>query len=197
MSKAQSLIEQFYLEEQERQAAEASFTPVDLTISSGDLAMLTTIAKRFNKDKSLLVREVLSQALIDTFLALDPVERKMLAKEADELANSIATEIAEEQGLNEVEASGTNWVQQEKTLAKEERKAEKTMAELKAKIEEEVRAELAAEQAEETVADELPSEAASNEMDVAEASSTESAFEATEATSEEAPVETEQNSIFA
>lgn len=197
MSKAQSLIEQFYLEEQERQAAEASFTPVDLTISSGDLAMLSTIAKRFNKDKGVLVREILSQALIDTFLALEPVERKMLAKEADELAMSIATEIAEEQGLNEVETSGTNWTQQEKAIVKEERKAEKTMAELKAQIEAEVRAELAEqhttaqeEQAEMVEVQEEPEAPFETET------SSENLFEAQESETEAAE-ESQHNSIFA
>ena len=99
MSKAQSLIEQFYLEEQERIAQESTFTPIDVSVSSADMAMINTISKRFNKDKNQLVREALSQAIVDMFSALEPVERKMLAKDADELANSIAAEIAEEQGL--------------------------------------------------------------------------------------------------
>ncbi len=128
MSKAQSIIEQFYQEEQSRLADEATFSPLDISISSADMAMMSTIAKRFNKDKALLAREALGQALQDMFDALDPVERKMLAKDADELAVSIAAEIAEEQGLDKLEVSGNNWVMQDKNCVKAERKAEKEKA---------------------------------------------------------------------
>ncbi len=129
MSNTRSLIEQFYQEEKERMAAEAAFSPVDIAITSSDMAIANTIAKRFGKDKSVLLREVLSQALIDIFSAIEPAERKMLAKEADELAHSIATEIAEEQGLKEIEVTGTSWIQQDKACVKAERKAEKLKAE--------------------------------------------------------------------
>jgi len=125
MSKAQSIIEQFYQEEQARLSDEATFSPLDISISSADMALISTIAKRFNKDRSLLAREALSHALSDMFSAIEPVERKMLAKEADELASSIATEIAEDQGLPKLEVSGTNWVTQDKNCVKAERKAEK------------------------------------------------------------------------
>ena len=127
MSKAQSLIEQFYQEEQARIAQESTFTPIDVSVSSADMAMINTISKRFNKGKNQLVREALSQAILDMFSALEPVERKMLAKDADELANSIAAEIAEEQGLSSLEVTGTNWVAQDKQCIKDERKAEKEL----------------------------------------------------------------------
>ncbi|OUR64022.1 hypothetical protein A9Q73_09175, partial [Bermanella sp. 47_1433_sub80_T6] len=107
---------------------EATFSPLDISISSADMAMISTIAKRFNKDKALLAREALGQALQDMFGALDPVERKMLAKDADELGVSIAAEIAEEQGLDKLEVSGSNWVMQDKNCIKAERKAEKEKA---------------------------------------------------------------------
>lgn len=128
MSKAQSIIEQFYQEEQSRIADEATFSPLDISISGADMAMISTIAKRFSKDKALLAREALGQALQDMFDALEPAERKMLAKDADELAVSIAAEIAEEQGLDKLEVSGTNWVMQDKNCIKAERKAEKEKA---------------------------------------------------------------------
>jgi hypothetical protein len=131
MSKAQSIIEQFYQEEQARLSDEATFSPLDMSISSADMALISTIAKRFNKDRSLLAREALSQALLDMFSALDPVERRMLAKESDELATSIAAEIAEDQGLAKLDVSGTNWVTQDKNCVKAERKAEKEKAKLK------------------------------------------------------------------
>lgn len=128
MSKAQSIIEQFYQEEQARLSDEATFSPLDMSMSSADMALISTIAKRFNKDKALLAREALSQALQDMFSALEPVERKMLAKESDELANSIATEMAEDLGMAHLDVSGTNWVMQDKNCIKAERKAEKEKA---------------------------------------------------------------------
>jgi len=128
MSKAQSIIEKFYQEEQSRLADEATFNSLDVTISSADMAMISIIAKRFSKDKSLLAREALRQALQAMFRALDPVERKMLAKDADELGVSIAAEIAEEQGLEKLDVSGVNWVLQDKNCVKEEKKADKERA---------------------------------------------------------------------
>lgn len=125
MSNTQSLIEQLYQEEQKRLADEATFTPLDMSVSAADMAMLSTIAKRFGKNKSLFAREALTQALVDMFSALEPAERKMLAKEADELANSISAEIAEEQGLSDFEVTGVNWVGQDKACVREEKKAEK------------------------------------------------------------------------
>ena len=142
MSKAQSLIEQFYQEEQERLAQESTFTPLDVSVSSSDMAMINTISKRFNKDKGVLVREALSQAIVDMFSALEPVERKMLAKDADELANSIAAEIAEEQGLSSVEETGINWVAQDKQCVKDERKAEKEQQKQQEELAEKILAEI-------------------------------------------------------
>ncbi|GAA6133229.1 hypothetical protein NBRC116188_00180 [Oceaniserpentilla sp. 4NH20-0058] len=144
MSNAQSLIEQFYQEEQERLAQESTFTPIDVSVSSADMAMINTISKRFNKDKSQLVREALSQAIIDMFSALEPVERKMLAKDADELANSIAAEIAEEQGLPSLEENGINWVAQDKQCLKDERKAEKEQQKQQDELAQKILAELEA-----------------------------------------------------
>jgi hypothetical protein len=123
-----SLIEQFYQEEIARKAEEATFTPLEITVSSADMALISTISKRFSKDKSVLVREAVSQALLDMFSALEPIERKILAKDADELAKGIAAEIAEEQSIDGLEVSGINWVQQDKNCIKEERKAEKEKA---------------------------------------------------------------------
>jgi hypothetical protein len=128
MSKAQTLIEQFYQEEIARKTEEATFTPLEITVSSADMALISTISKRFNKDKSLLVREAVSQALLDMFSALEPIERKILAKDADELAKGIAAEIAEDQGIPSLEVSGTNWIQQDKNCVKEDRKADKEKA---------------------------------------------------------------------
>ena len=185
MSKAQTLIEQFYQEEMERKAQEATFTPLDVTVSSADMAVISTISKRFNKDKNLLVRDAISQALMDMFSALDPVERKMLAKESDELAKSIAAEIAEEQGLESLEVSGTNWVQQDKNCVKEERKAEKELA---------LQQEKAAKMVLETeAAPEEPTTVESQETETIEAQESEAPFDSNDEPSES---ESNTNSIF-
>lgn len=186
MSKAQSLIEQFYQEEQARQAEEATFTPLDISISSADMAIVNTISKRFNKDKGLLVREALTQAFIDMFSALEPVERKLLAKEADEQAKSIAAEIAEEQGLDHLEVSGTNWVNQDKACVKAERQAAK-----------EAEKQQAPAMAEAPVAEEAPSSMETETSMEAESANEEMATESDAPFAEETSTESENNSIFA
>lgn len=197
MSKAQSLIEQFYQEEQERIAQESTFTPVDVSISSADMAMINTISKRFNKDKNQLVREALSQAILDMFSALEPVERKMLAKDADELASSIAAEIAEEQGLENLEVTGVNWVAQDKQCIKDERKAEKELQKQQELLAEKILAEQEAKNKPEESMNEQENAMASEEntSDASEQASSEDMPFAEQAESEENTPS--NNSIFA
>lgn len=197
MSKAQSLIEQFYQEEQERIAQESTFTPVDVSISSADMAMINTISKRFNKDKNQLVREALSQAILDMFSALEPVERKMLAKDADELASSIAAEIAEEQGLENLEVTGVNWVAQDKQCIKDERKAEKELQKQQELLAEKILAEQEAQNKPEGSMDEQENTMVSEEnaSDASEQASSEDMPFAEQVESEENPPS--NNSIFA
>ena len=201
MSKAQSIIEQFYQEEQARLSDEATFSPLDMSMSSADMALISTIAKRFNKDKALLAREALSHALQDMFSALEPIERKMLAKESDELANSIATEIAEDLGMARLDVSGTNWVTQDKNCIKAERKAEKEKAKQEAAAQktptvEAVESELDEEPAEMT--EELVSEEV---MEPTEASNEEPAdtsyVQDSEEETEEEQAQSSHESIFA
>jgi len=194
MSKAQSLIEQFYLEEQERIAQESTFTPIDVSVSSADMAMINTISKRFNKDKNQLVREALSQAIVDMFSALEPVERKMLAKDADELANSIAAEIAEEQGLSTLEVTGVNWVAQDKQCIKDERKAEKEQQKQQEMLAQKILAEQ--EEAAEETADEMTNEAEEvTSVEEADSQDASTPFTTEEEASEE--YTPSNNSIFA
>lgn len=197
MSKAQSLIEQFYQEEQERIAQESTFTPVDVSISSADMAMINTISKRFNKDKNQLVREALSQAILDMFSALEPVERKMLAKDADELASSIAAEIAEEQGLENLEVTGVNWVAQDKQCIKDERKAEKELQKQQELLAEKILAEQEAQNKPEGSMDEQENTMVSEEnaSDASEQASSEDMPFAEQVESEENTPS--NNSIFA
>lgn len=198
MSKAQSLIEQFYQEEQERIAQESTFTPVDVSVSSADMAMINTISKRFNKDKNQLVREALSQAILDMFSALEPVERKMLAKDADELANSIAAEIAEEQGLDTLEVTGTNWVAQDKQCIKDERKAEKEQQKQQEMLAQQILAEQQANnEPEENIEEEaLAADTQMDEPEEMEASTQDAPF-AEQASAENDENTPSNNSIFA
>ena len=198
MSKAQSLIEQFYQEEQERIAQESTFTPVDVSVSSADMAMINTISKRFNKDKNQLVREALSQAILDMFSALEPVERKMLAKDADELANSIAAEIAEEQGLDSLEVTGTNWVAQDKQCIKDERKAEKEQQKQQEMLAQQILAEQQNSHSSEDMTNEGDAEPEQAQMDEStdEASSEDTPFAEQTAETPEEPAPS-NNSIFA
>ncbi len=202
MSKAQSIIEQFYQEEQSRLADEATFSPLDISISSADMAMISTIAKRFNKDKALLAREALGQALQDMFDALDPVERKMLAKDSDELALSIAAEIAEEQGLDKLDVSGTNWVMQDKNCVKAERKAEKEKAAQQKVAQQNTTQPVLANEAattEAVVEEPEVEESADEAMDLAEDTVSEEPSEQQDSVSseDESEEETSSNSIFA
>ncbi len=194
MSKTLSIIDLFYQEEQKRLADEATFSPLDISVSSADMALISTIAKRFSKDKSLLAREALSTALKDMFSALDPVERKMLAKDADELALSIAAEIAEEQGLSQLDVSGSNWVMQDKNCIKAERKAEKEKTAQQQKAASQVLAE-------ETVEEQTPAETvqAEEESEVEANAETTSEVESTVSETEESQTEASMgtSSIFA
>ncbi len=202
MSNTLSIIDLFYQEEKKRLADEATFSPLDISVSSADMALISTIAKRFSKDRSLLAREALSTALKDMFSALDPVERKMLARDADELASSITAEIAEEQGLSGLEVSGSNWVMQDKSCVKAERKAEKEKASQQQKAASQVLAAEAAKAqppAEAVAAEEKQAETSLPETSANTAAATEDAAESTsneaEASQTEASMGT--SSIFA
>jgi hypothetical protein len=87
--------------------------------------MLSTIAKRFGKSRDDLAKDVLSNALIDLLTQLEPGERKLIARDADEMGNSMSREIAEENGLKEVEHKPNVWTGHERNIAKIEKKRAK------------------------------------------------------------------------
>lgn len=131
-----SLIDRYYEEERELQEKELSLAEVTLRLDANDLAMLGMIARRFRKGRDDVAQEVLSHALIDLFARIESGERKLMARDADESAKAIATSIAEENGIRDVDFRTGYWAQQERQITKLEKQREK--AEKKAAKEEEM-----------------------------------------------------------
>ncbi|MDO6804488.1 hypothetical protein Q4595_18720, partial [Wenyingzhuangia sp. 1_MG-2023] len=75
----QNLIDRYYQEEQERRLQEKTQAEISVKIEPADLAMLNMIARRFNKSRDEISRDIMSTALIDLFSHLDAGERKLLA----------------------------------------------------------------------------------------------------------------------
>lgn len=177
-----SIIDSLYQKEEERKAQESTFTPVNVSLKASDVAMLSTIAKRFNQSRDMLSRDALSQAIRDMFSTLKPDERKLLAREADELTNSLAAEIAQENGFEYSDKDST-WVTEDRACVKAEKKLAKEMEAKKAVAVEE------SPEPESTVV-EMNTEA--NDAEV----SAEISSESVEATEEVATEEEEAKSIF-
>ena len=134
LTNTQALIDRYYTEEKERKAQALSHASLSLQLDANDLAMLSTIAKRFNKSRTDLAKDVLSHALIDLLTQLEPGERKLIARDADEMGSSLAREIAEENGLKDVDHKPNVWTTHERSIAKAEKKRAKELEEaLKAK----------------------------------------------------------------
>jgi hypothetical protein len=91
--------------------------------------MLSTIAKRFGKSRDELAKDVLSNALIDLLTQLEPGERKLIARDADEMGASMSREIAEENGLKDIEHKPNIWTGHERNIAKAEKKRAKELEE--------------------------------------------------------------------
>lgn len=127
----QSLIDRYYQEEKAQREKEQTLASITTRLDASDLAMLSIISKRFRKTREEVAQEVLSSALIDLYARIDPSERKLMARDADELAKSVADEIAEENGVHSIEFKGGAWANHDRQITKAERK--------KAKQEEEAR----------------------------------------------------------
>lgn len=90
--------------------------------------MLNIISKRFRKTRDDVAQELLANALIDLFSRLETTERKLLARDADEAARSLANEIAEENGVRDLEIKTGVWANHERQFTKLERKKAKLAA---------------------------------------------------------------------
>jgi len=120
-----ALIGKYYEEEREQREKELSLAELKLRLDANDLAMLGMIARRFRKGRDDVAQEVLSSALLDLFSCIDATERKLMARDADDAAKSIADSIAEENGVRDVEFRTGYWAQQDRQIAKVEKQREK------------------------------------------------------------------------
>jgi hypothetical protein len=129
LTNTQALINRYYTEEKAKKAQALTRATLNLQLDANDLAMLSTIAKRFGKSRDDLAKDVLSNALIDLLTQLEPGERKLIARDADEMGNSMAREIAEENGLKDVDHKPNVWTGHERNIAKAEKKLAKMQEE--------------------------------------------------------------------
>ena len=157
ITSTQSLIDRYYEEEKAQREMEQTLATVTTRLDASDLAMLSIISKRFRKTREEVAQEVLSSALVDLFARVDAGERKLMARDADDSAKSIANEIAEENGVHSIEFKGGAWGNHDRAITKLERKKAKQDEEAEASFEkavaERVAAALAAEQSEPQSAD--------------------------------------------
>jgi len=127
LTNTQALIDRYYTEEKAKKAQALAHASLNLQLDANDLAMLSVIAKRFGKSRDDLAKDVLSHALIDLLTQLEPGERKLIARDADEMGSSMAREIAEENGLKEVNHKPNVWSTHERSIAKVEKKRVKEL----------------------------------------------------------------------
>ncbi|ASP39384.1 hypothetical protein CHH28_12190 [Bacterioplanes sanyensis] len=130
ISMTQSLLDRYYQEEKERQERDLSLASVQVRLDASDLAMLSGIAKRFQKTRDEVASELLSSALLDIFSRLEAGERKLLARDSDEAARLLADEIAEENGVHSIEFKSGVWSNHERQIVKQERKRARQQSEL-------------------------------------------------------------------
>ncbi|MCH2039312.1 MAG: hypothetical protein MK185_01580 [Saccharospirillaceae bacterium] len=158
ITSTQSLIDRYYEEEKAQREMEQTLASVTTRLDASDLAMLSIISKRFRKTREEVAQEILSSALVDLFARVDASERKLMARDADDAAKSIANEIAEENGVHSIEFKGGAWGNHDRAVTKLERKKAKQDEEAEANFEkavaERVAAAVAAEQSEPQAADE-------------------------------------------
>lgn len=135
----QSLLDRYIEEEKAQQERQQSLAALTVHLDANDLAMLNTIAKRFNKNRSEIAEELLASALIDFFTRFEAGERKLIARDADEMARNLANDIAEDNGLRDIEIKTGVWANQDRQATKLERKlAKKQQAEQESEAETEV-----------------------------------------------------------
>lgn len=131
LTNTQALIDRYYTEERDKKALALTLATLNLQLNANDLAMLSTIAKRFGKSRDDLAKDIVGNALIDMMSQLEPGERKLIARDADEMANSMAKEIADENGLKDIDHKPNAWTTHERNIAKAEKKRAKELEDQK------------------------------------------------------------------
>lgn len=131
LTNTQALIDRYYTEEKAKKEQALTRAELNLQLDANDLAMLSTIAKRFGKSRVELAKDVLSHALIDLLTQIESGERKIIARDADDMALSMATEIAEENGLKDIEHKPNVWAGHDRTITRAEKKRAKALEDAK------------------------------------------------------------------
>mgnify|MGYP000134051920 CR=1 FL=1 len=130
LTNTQALINRYYTEEKAKKEQALTRATLNLQLDANDLAMLSIIAKRFGKSRDELAKDVLSNALIDLLTQLEPGERKLIARDADEMGSSMSREIAEENGLKDIDHKPNVWTGHERNIAKIEKKRAKELEDI-------------------------------------------------------------------
>lgn len=139
LTNTQALIDRYYTEEKEKRAQALTRAELHLQLDANDLAMLSTIAKRFGKSRDDLAKDVLSHALIDLLTQIEPGERKLIARDADEMAISMSQEIAEENGVKDIDHKSNVWTGHDRTISKVEKKRAKELEDAKKQADKEAK----------------------------------------------------------
>lgn len=128
-NRAQELIKTYYEEELLRKETEITFADFSLRLNSSDIAMLEVIAKRFGKAPERIASEAVSAAIYSMVEALETAERKNMAKEADELNESLAKKAARANGNPDFDEKSVTWVMNDRAITREENKRKKEVEE--------------------------------------------------------------------
>ena len=141
-NRAQEIIKAFYEEEAKRQESEVTFTDYTVRLNTSDIAMLEVIAKRFGKAADRIASEAVSAAVYSMVEALETSERKTMAKEADDLNETLAKKAAKANGKPEFDEKSVTWVMNDRAITREENKRKKEQEETKAKVEQDTNSEV-------------------------------------------------------
>ena len=128
-NRAQELIKTYYEEELLRKETEITFADFSLRLNSSDISMLEVIAKRFGKAPERIASEAVSAAIYSMVEALETAELKNMAKEADELNESLAKKAARANGNPDFDEKSVTWVMNDRAITREENKRKKEVEE--------------------------------------------------------------------